>query len=197
MKKKFVYLTAILLFLFVNSSTANDLVFPKTQAEILKALSQDIDKTLKAPDGAIYLSQQGRVYKIIGGKRFRLRGIQVIEAIDILPKAGALINFDFDSSVIDQDSFHLLDEFGYALKNGLFNSVIMISGHTDSKGSDEYNQQLSEERAQSVAGYLMASHGIHPDRLTIRGFGENQPIAENDTEENRLINRRVEFVRIE
>jgi len=197
MNKRSVYLTAISLFLFVNSSTANDLVFPKTQAEILKALSQDNVKMLKAPDGTKYLSEKGKVYKIIGGKRFRLRGIQVVEAIDILPKAGALINFDFDSSEIDQDSFNLLDEFGYALKNGLFNSVIMITGHTDSKGPDEYNQQLSEERAQSVAEYLMGSHGIIPDRLIIKGFGEKQPIAENNTEENRTLNRRVEFVRIE
>jgi outer membrane protein OmpA-like peptidoglycan-associated protein len=197
MDKIAVFLAATTLLFFVNSATANDLIFPKTQAEIIKALGQNDGQTLKAPDGTTYLSEQGNIYKVIGGKRFRLRGIQIVEALAVLPKAGALINFGFDSSKINQDSFALLDEFGNALKNGLPNSVIMIAGHTDSRGPEAYNQKLSEQRARSVAGYLVACHGINPDRLIIKGFGEKQPIAENDTEENRSVNRRVEFIRIE
>jgi len=197
MSKMSVLSAVILILFFGNSSTANDLVFPKTQAEIINALSQSNVKNRITIDGTDFLSEQGKVYKIINGKRFRLRGIQVIEAKDILPKAGALISFDFDSSEINQDSYHLLDEFGNALKIGLPNSVILITGHTDEKGPDDYNQTLSEKRAQSVAAYLLIYHGISSDRTIIKGFGENQPIAENDTEENRSLNRRVEFIRIE
>lgn len=69
---------------------------------------------------------------------------------------------------------------------------IQISGHTDNVGSDEYNQDLSERRAQSVVNYLIAS-GIPADRLEYKGYGESQPIAGNDTDEGRQMNRRTEF----
>ena len=69
---------------------------------------------------------------------------------------------------------------------------IEISGHTDSKGSDTYNETLSQGRSQSVVDYL-ASQGIDGARLTARGYGEAKPIDSNDTEEGRANNRRVEF----
>lgn len=175
---------------------ADELYFPNTEAEIVEALGHEIKKTITTPNGIKYVAEKGRVYKIINGKRYTLRGIQVVEAIEILPKAGALINFDFDSAKINAESFPLLGEFGKALKNGLPDAVILISGHTDSKGSFEYNQNLSELRAEAVVAYLKNYHGIKPKRLLKKGFGETQPIAENNTEENRFKNRRVEFVRI-
>ncbi len=70
---------------------------------------------------------------------------------------------------------------------------IEIIGHTDSKGTDAYNQALSERRANAVASYLR-SQGISNTRLTAKGMGKNDPIATNDTEEGRAQNRRVEFV---
>ena len=197
MKKRLIFITAILIGLLSHRLSASDLIFPKTEDEITKILSHESVKTIEAQDGSKYMSEDGKVYKIIGGNRFRLRGIQVIEALAVLPIAGALINFDFDSSEINQDSYQLLNEFGKAIKHGLPDSVIMIAGHTDSRGSDEYNRKLSEKRAKSVADYLMLAHGISPDQLIIKGFGEKQPIAQNDTEEHRLLNRRVEFIRIE
>ena len=71
-------------------------------------------------------------------------------------------------------------------------TYIDVYGHTDSMGSDAYNQSLSERRAQAVADYL-ASHGVVAARLGTRGYGETQPIASNDTEEGRAANRRVEI----
>ena len=65
-------------------------------------------------------------------------------------------------------------------------------GHTDSTGSDAYNQGLSERRARSVADYL-SSHGVQSARIGTRGFGETQPVASNETEEGRAANRRVEI----
>ena len=70
---------------------------------------------------------------------------------------------------------------------------IKVIGHTDSKGSDAYNQKLSERRASSVAAFLM-SQGLAPDKLTSQGMGESQPVADNATEEGRAQNRRVELV---
>ena len=71
-------------------------------------------------------------------------------------------------------------------------TYIDVLGHTDSTGSDAYNQTLSERRAQSVASYLSA-RGVAQARIGIRGYGETQPIASNETETGRAENRRVEI----
>ncbi|MGH8331104.1 MAG: OmpA family protein [Pseudomonas fluorescens] len=69
---------------------------------------------------------------------------------------------------------------------------IKVIGHTDSVGSDTYNQALSERRASSVAAYLL-SQGVAPNKLTSEGKGQSQPVADNETEEGRAKNRRVEL----
>ncbi|NER62341.1 OmpA family protein [Pseudomonas sp. MAFF212428] len=69
---------------------------------------------------------------------------------------------------------------------------IKVIGHTDSRGSDAYNQSLSERRASSVAEYLIGQ-GLAPQKLTSQGLGERQPIADNDTDAGRAQNRRVEL----
>jgi len=70
---------------------------------------------------------------------------------------------------------------------------VQIEGHTDSVGSDEYNQTLSENRANAVKDYFV-QQGISADSIEARGFGKTQPIATNDTAEGRQQNRRVELV---
>jgi OOP family OmpA-OmpF porin len=67
-----------------------------------------------------------------------------------------------------------------------------IQGHTDSIGSEEYNLALSERRAKAVAAFLM-DQGVNADQLETSAFGFSQPIADNDTEEGRAMNRRVAF----
>jgi outer membrane protein OmpA-like peptidoglycan-associated protein len=80
---------------------------------------------------------------------------------------------------------------------GIMNQVpklkIEISGHTDSKGSAEYNKKLSERRAKAVVDYLIAK-GVAPERLTFKGFGMERPLVSNDDEEGRALNRRTEFL---
>jgi len=71
-------------------------------------------------------------------------------------------------------------------------TVIEVAGHTDSVGSDSYNQQLSVQRANSVAAYL-SSKGIMQQRMITVGAGETRPVASNDTEAGRAQNRRVEI----
>jgi outer membrane protein OmpA-like peptidoglycan-associated protein len=71
-------------------------------------------------------------------------------------------------------------------------TLIVVAGHTDSSGSDALNQRLSVQRAQSVSGYLSAA-GILNDRIESIGFGETQPVANNNTEAGKELNRRVEI----
>jgi OOP family OmpA-OmpF porin len=70
---------------------------------------------------------------------------------------------------------------------------VRVEGHTDSQGSESYNQALSERRANTVLNYLV-SNGIDGDRLSASGFGENSPVADNATAEGRARNRRVDLV---
>lgn len=101
------------------------------------------------------------------------------------------ITFATDSATIDPQFRPTLDKVADVLAR--YNQTYVdVYGHTDSTGSDAYNQGLSERRAQSVAGYL-ESRGVIAARVGTRGFGETQPIASNDTEAGRAANRRVEI----
>lgn len=101
------------------------------------------------------------------------------------------IYFDFDKTTLKPESFIELDKVVDLLKTNP-SVEIEISGHTDSKGSDDYNLNLSQGRSQSVVDYLI-SQGIESYRLSAHGYGETNPIDTNDTEEGRANNRRVEF----
>jgi outer membrane protein OmpA-like peptidoglycan-associated protein len=195
MRKILIISLAALLVIWSGIVSAEDLVFPTTENEIVEALSLKDGKTVY--NGVEYESEKGKVYKIIAGKRYRLRGLQAIVDSVIVPRAGALINFDFDSDKIRPESYPLLDEFGKAFKFGLAGGVFMVAGHTDGTGSVVYNQGLSERRAQAVATYLTAHHGISSTQLMMKGYGEAKPIASNESESGQALNRRVEFIRTE
>ncbi len=101
-----------------------------------------------------------------------------------------LINFDTDSSVVKERYFNDLNELAMFLKR--FQDLqVDVEGHTDSRGTDAYNQSLSQRRAQAVVDTLVNDHGIARNRLQARGYGESRPIATNDTPEGRAENRRV------
>jgi outer membrane protein OmpA-like peptidoglycan-associated protein len=101
------------------------------------------------------------------------------------------IFFDFDKATLRKESTNELERLTKLLAD-MPSLKIEISGHTDNKGNANYNQTLSEARAKSVVDYLV-SKGIAADRLTFKGYGLTQPMAANDTEENRQLNRRTEF----
>ena len=100
--------------------------------------------------------------------------------------------FGFDKSDLSREARANLDNMVSVL-NKYKDTDIQIQGHTDSSGSEAYNQNLSEERATAVASYLQ-SKGIQSNRLTTIGFGEMLPKYLNNTEEGREKNRRVEFL---
>ena len=113
--------------------------------------------------------------------------------VDISDKRICLfnINFDFDSYRLRKESYPHLDEVAIMM-NAFPEMRIKIIGHTDSLGSDKYNQTLSYNRAKSVIRYLQ-SKGIAKDRMVPEGFGEKYPIDTNSTPEGRFHNRRVEI----
>jgi outer membrane protein OmpA-like peptidoglycan-associated protein len=101
------------------------------------------------------------------------------------------IYFDFDSSNIKPESYPTLDSIvAMFLENS--DVRIQIAGHTDSDGSNEYNQGLSERRAASVLDYLV-NHGVSARMLTTTGYGETQPVVPNTSDANKAQNRRIEF----
>jgi outer membrane protein OmpA-like peptidoglycan-associated protein len=102
------------------------------------------------------------------------------------------ILFGFDKALLSYDAKANLDKLVTVL-NEYSDTDIELQGHTDSKGSLAYNQNLSEERAGTVSGYL-AAKGINSSRLNIKGFGETVPKYDNETESGRSQNRRVEFL---
>jgi len=101
------------------------------------------------------------------------------------------ITFALNSADLNGQFFNALDGVSMVLKE-YDKTVIEVAGHTDSSGSDQYNQALSERRAQAVAGYL-SSHGVKTQRLITIGAGEGHPVASNDSEQGRSTNRRVEL----
>lgn len=118
--------------------------------------------------------------KITSGTTIRLRGV----------------NFDYDKSNIRSDAAAILDEAARLLKDNP-DVKVRVTAHTDSIGSDSYNQSLSERRAQSVKAYLVAK-GVAASRLSTEGRGEKEPIADNtkngkDNPEGRAMNRRAEL----
>jgi len=102
------------------------------------------------------------------------------------------IKFEYNSAVIKEESFDNLDYIAamLLLENDF---TLRINAHTCSQGTHEYNQLLSEKRAQSVRDYFIAK-GLKNSRLITKGYSETQPIASNDTEEGKSLNRRVEFI---
>jgi len=99
--------------------------------------------------------------------------------------------FDFDKSVLKPAGKAKLDDLVSKVK-GINLEVIIAVGHTDSIGTDAYNQKLSVRRAESVKAYLV-SKGIEKNRIYTEGKGEKQPVADNKTKEGRAKNRRVEI----
>lgn len=103
------------------------------------------------------------------------------------------LSFDSGKSELRQGSFDLLTKVEKAI-DVFPNSELVIEGHTDSYGGDEFNQQLSQERAESVQKYMINAMRIPSYRLIATGYGETNPVANNETESGRARNRRIDIV---
>jgi outer membrane protein OmpA-like peptidoglycan-associated protein len=101
--------------------------------------------------------------------------------------------FEFGKATLRTESYPALADAAQIMKDNP-DIMVQIQGHTDSVGSDRGNQTLSEKRAYAVMNWLVQYGGIAAPRLSAKGFGKTQPVASNDTDEGRQLNRRVDFV---
>ena len=114
--------------------------------------------------------------------------------MNVLPKKMTLqgVFFDSGTATIKRESFAMLEEAAtFLLENDAVK--VVIEGHTDSTGSLTTNMALSQRRADAVMKFLVVNYGVKPVRLSARGLGPQEPIAENETPEGRAMNRRIEF----
>lgn len=125
------------------------------------------------------------------------RGVTVTDGVpdNDPPSIDLYINFEFDSDRLDVDASIILDRLGNALNDPkLANYRFLIAGHTDAKGTDEYNSELSHKRANAVVNYLLERHQISRDRLRVTGYGETKLLDPTRPEDG--INRRVQIVNL-
>ena len=125
-------------------------------------------------------------------RQLRDSGVSVTRRGDeIILNMPANVTFDFGSAALRPSFFNVLDSVALVLEE-YDRTVLIIDGHTDSVGSASYNQNLSIGRAETVADYLV-NRGIRPVRIEAYGYGEEYPVASNDSEAGRQANRRVEL----
>jgi outer membrane protein OmpA-like peptidoglycan-associated protein len=122
-----------------------------------------------------------------------LKGVNVSSAHDTVTASFPFnLMFGFNSSSIEASSKPILSRLANIL-NKYDKTAVLINGYTDSVGTDEYNDRLSTQRADTTKA-AMLQFGVLPERLKTWGRGESNPVAPNETEEGRALNRRVEFV---
>jgi outer membrane protein OmpA-like peptidoglycan-associated protein len=102
------------------------------------------------------------------------------------------VMFDTAKATIKPESHQLLNDVALVMKEHTNIKRVRIEGHTDSDGTGDYNKKLSQERADAVKAFLVEA-GVEEKRLTAVGYGEDKPIADNDSDEGKERNRRVEF----
>jgi len=117
------------------------------------------------------------------------KAVRKEEEIENLEK----VFFEYDKAVLEEKSFDVLDQIGLILRTNADIKRVAIVGHTDDIGSEEYNEQLSEQRAKAVREYLVDEQDIDSSRLETKGLGATEPLVPNNSQENRQKNRRVEF----
>jgi outer membrane protein OmpA-like peptidoglycan-associated protein len=150
------------------------------------------------------LAIQGLATGVAGGSKSIVATIQEVRQamrdlaaretdLEIRVELPADVLFDFDKAAIRSDAAQALKQLATVIR-AYPSGATELSGHTDSKGDDAYNQRLSERRAEAVKSWLVTSEGIPADRLTSRGWGERKPVASNDDDAGRQKNRRVEVV---
>ncbi|AYC33836.1 OmpA family protein [Pseudomonas cavernae] len=122
---------------------------------------------------------------------------EVVEEVVVVQEETIVVRdllFAFDSAKLTEADKAKLDTVATRLKNEAPTAKLTVTGHTDSVGSDAYNQKLSERRAQSVTDYLVSSGVSQANIIGVQGAGESQPVADNSTADGRAMNRRVEIL---
>lgn len=137
---------------------------------------------------AAIASARDRTLAALAGLKSGFTGGDLVKALNL-----AIINFETGSANVAADGRALLQTVAASMKAAPPNTIIEISGHTDSTGDPAANQKLSEDRAGAVLAILV-ENGVPPTMLVAKGYGDTKPIAGNDTPDGRFKNRRIEFV---
>jgi outer membrane protein OmpA-like peptidoglycan-associated protein len=121
---------------------------------------------------------------------------EVVEEVVVAEPAEAVrveldVKFDFDKSQVKPESYGDIKNLADFLTQ-YPQTTTVVEGHTDSVGSDAYNQTLSERRANAVRDVLVNQYGVGSDRVSAAGYGESRPVADNASADGRAVNRRVE-----
>ncbi len=119
-------------------------------------------------------------------------GIQTKRGLQFTLEDKTIVLFEFDKADLLPEGQKEVEKIAQVIQEQYSSRSIVVEGHTDSIGREEYNQTLSERRANAVREALIAS-GIKPEKIVARAFGENNPVASNETEEGQQQNRRVEI----
>jgi len=164
-----------------------------TKDELRKALLLDAPKLQTK---GVNQSQKGALPK--GFNRIADNDItQAAANYDVVaqqPIAELTIHFGYNSAEIHPDSYEILQGCAELLQE--YSEVkLLIAGHTDSIGGEQFNLDLSQRRARSIQQHLTHQHQVAADRLFVEGYGKTEPIETNDTAWGRAENRRVEFIR--
>ena len=182
---------SITLFDIIDDLIAGSVVSDPESGEYFMVLTE-------GSEYALYVNKEGYIFKSLAfnyGKNNTLEPIRIDVYLEPI-RAGVAttlnnIFFETDQFQIQSKSETELQRVVQFLKENP-EVRIQIAGHTDNVGSAAYNQQLSEKRAQAVHDFLVRA-GIAPGRLQAKGYGQSEPVVPNDTDENRQMNRRIEF----
>jgi outer membrane protein OmpA-like peptidoglycan-associated protein len=191
----------------VDTTDINDATVTTSGDEINQTENQVTDmqngtNTEDSASEAINTTEKESTLVAIGTSETKTENSQTSEEVQALEQGSSMILenvlFDYDKSTLRPESYETLDKLVTVMQQPPAKSKVELSGHTDSKGSNDYNQKLAERRAQSVVNYLI-NKGISKDRLVAKGYGESRPAAPNsqpdgsDNPAGRQLNRRTEL----
>ncbi|ABD05611.1 OmpA/MotB [Rhodopseudomonas palustris HaA2] len=160
----------------------------RDQLKTSKTRSLSGTRAAMSPDDLATIKRVSRTRSLSAGDREQIAAIAAKR-----PTIDLEINFDYNSATLSPRAEPQLKSLGDALTSSdLKNSIVMLAGHTDAKGGDDYNQSLSERRAEAVKRYLIERYRIQPDNLVAVGYGEKQ--LKSSAEPLAAENRRVQIV---
>ena len=180
--------------LFALRLIAEDIGFATTSDEIIQALQGHDGRTVVR--GETYVVENGRVYKLIAGKKVRMRGVGGVVERKLAPKVALQILFETDSARVAPASQALIAELAKAMHSPkLAGRVFSFAATPMPMAPNAYNMDLSLRRARQVRKILIERHGVAPANLDVQAYGERMPIADNASAAGKAKNRRVEILR--
>jgi len=161
------------------SALNNELLLVKGARDSLQAIFDEMERVKKEFDSVANLFAMSEAEVLKDGENIVIRLLS--------------LNFEAGKAIINPEYFNILSKISESISK-FPNSTVSVEGHTDSQGSDEKNLQLSQDRAEAVRQYLLANLQVDQSKILAIGYGETKPIANNETQDGRKKNRRIDVV---